>query len=196
LSSLSIEGSAETFKCVDTCTKEGYVTVDIGNGSTCGCKKGFYLNQNGKCEQCPDGFYCAKGLNVQPKLCEPGTHCIGGTKLICYGGCPEPGTIRATLPDQGSPFYTSVCHQYASGGIKTMELDRSPKSASLPSKVGSNRNGWQTLVSKACKDNAKQVSTCSINEFRDKGTCKACLPGYICPSKCILAAWLGFGGIH
>jgi hypothetical protein len=86
------------------------------------------------------------------------------------------------LPGE-SKFYSSVCHRYASGAVVTTELVN-------------NRLNWLQQVEAACKTKANQVSACKINQFRDKGKCKVCLPGYICPGKYTLAVRLVFIGIN
>ena len=129
--------------------------------------------------RCPAGFYCEGGSD-EPKLCKKGHYCEGGEQKSCSSYL-EAGTVEITLKGASSrPFYSSVCHQYASGAFKTIDV------FNFNDKLFS-KDEWPQWRDKACKENKPPVSECKKNEFRDKGKCEACLPGYICSGKYAVA---------
>ena len=174
-----LEGTVKTFKCgCKTCKIKGYVSkAGIAKDSTCTCSKGFYFQQNKGCTLCPVGFYC-NGESDEPSLCDKGHYCDKGEKFSCSrNDCPDVGMVKASLPNQFStdPFYTSVCHNYASGAVKTATI--------YPPATFN----YLDRRKQACLQNAKHVSLCKNNFYRNRGKCKPCLPGYVCPGTFMFA---------
>jgi hypothetical protein len=77
-------------------------------------------------------------------------------------------------PSSPKPFYTSVCHTFENGAIKT-------KGPSLK---------W---LRPACQKNEHYVRKCLRNQYRNKGRCMMCLPGYRCQGKCICSFLVHLG---
>lgn len=115
-----IYGIMDSIRCRRSivCNNKGYAlrAPAMPNGPAwCTCSKGYFLdNEYGTCKLCPDGFYCTG--QEEPELCDRNFYCEKGEKHSC-DDCSDKGMMKR--PSSPKPFYTSVCHTFENGAIKT-----------------------------------------------------------------------------